>query len=152
MGCSDSAFDIESQKKSSSQFTRESQFQVYAAIMKDDVALLKHYLNSGFLIDYAMPCFNNRTLLHIAALHGKSECLCLLLSLKANINAKDPFNITPLMLAIENNSNLCIELLIKSGARSISKGLNDIKIKPGLSTKRSSRKTVSCSNLDEFLR
>lgn len=151
MGCSDSAFDKENHKKTSSQITRDSQFQVYAAVIKGDIALLKHYLDLGFLINYAMPCFNYRTLVHIAALHGKSECLSLLISLNANVNVKDPNNITPLMLAVENNSSLCIEILIKSGARSASKASTHGRKNSDLEKKRTSRKTVSCGNLDEYV-
>ena len=122
MGCYETKAEIEVDKISFLKFTMEKQFEVYAALMKDDYKELKGYVEAGFMINLPMMSFANRTPLHIAAENGKENCLNLLISSGANVNIKDQYQITPLMLALRNKSKDCVKILIQAGART--KGKN----------------------------
>ena len=101
MGCTESNIIT---SKDSVKFTVDNQFNVYGKIVADDDVSLKKYIDSGYLINYKMRAFSRRTALHIAAEHGSVKCTKLLLALKADVNSKDYFNITPLMLATGSES------------------------------------------------
>lgn len=113
MGCSESKAE---DHKVGLRFSVDKQFNVYAKILIDDDLNLKILIDAGYLLDYKMPAFSRRTALHIAAEHGSVKCLKLLIALKANINTKDNYKITPVMLAARSESKECVEMLIRSGA------------------------------------
>jgi hypothetical protein len=125
MGCCYSQPEPKLEKITFMQYTFEHQFEVYAALIKDDYKSLKPFIECGFLINLPMKSFKNRTPLHLAAEHGSVDCLNLLVSSGANVNARDPFKITPLMLAVQKDSRDCVRILLKAGAKTRGKNSFD---------------------------
>lgn len=113
MGCVHS--DIDS-VRNDSKFTIDNQFKVCSKIMQDDDVALKAFIDAGYMINFRMPAFSRRTALHISADYGSVKCVRLLLALKADVNQKDNYEITPIMLATKNESEEIVNMLLKCRA------------------------------------
>lgn len=58
----------------------------------------------------------HRTAVFIAALHGNTDCLQLLIAAGADINKPNKHSQSPLMAASEKGWVACVEMLLKAGA------------------------------------
>ncbi|KAF6035510.1 ANKRD16 [Bugula neritina] len=84
----------------------------------------------SFLLDEAPSCWdtsskNGRTPLHTAAIHGRVECLKLMLSTRCqyDINCKDSCGSTPLMDAIRKDHSSVVNLLLLNDASAHSENI-----------------------------
>ena len=82
------------------------------AIIHDQSRLIADLLASS-AVDVSFKFGRSmRTLLHIAACFGASECVTLLVKHGADVNAQDTTGVTPSHLAARNGHKRCLKLLI----------------------------------------
>lgn len=94
-------------------------YDLFDAIKYNNVYQAKNCIESGVNVnafnqlDYY---HNNQTSLHYAALIGRTEIAKLLIKAKANVNAIDRLNRTPLLNAINNGRTSIVKELLRAGA------------------------------------
>ena len=126
MGCCDStSYQLDKEKTS---FSRNNQFELYAAIIKQDVDELDNLRKKGFVMNYRMPHFSYRAPLHIAAQIGSKDVILFLLKNNANPDIQDKQGVTPGMLAAQNRHKDCVLLLDNVGANMSLKNIFGMKI------------------------
>jgi len=113
MGCT----STRQEEKTSLELCRDLQFEVYAKVVsKAEFNEVLRYLEKGFEINYPMPAFQKRTLLHAAAESGNEQVCEGLISQGADVNAKDQNGITPIFLAFQKEHWTAFHQLVKAGA------------------------------------
>lgn len=114
MGCSEISLSYEERKNN--KFSRISQFEMYAALIKANKIRVNILLKEGYNVNYRMPNFNFRTPLHIAAESGSIELVEFLISKGAKIDIKDVSGVPPVFLACSKGNIHLAEKLIMYGA------------------------------------
>ncbi|ETN87035.1 ankyrin repeat protein [Necator americanus] len=66
-------------------------------------------------VNFSTPDYNLRTALHVAASNGNLEAVRYLLSIGANVHAKDLFAYNPLLCAVKAKSRKCVEEIRQAG-------------------------------------
>ncbi|KAK6754687.1 hypothetical protein RB195_013587 [Necator americanus] len=75
--------------------------------------ILKNIKEAG--VNFSTPDYNLRTALHVAASNGNLEAVRYLLSIGANVHAKDLFAYNPLLCAVKAKSRKCVEEIRQAG-------------------------------------
>lgn len=89
----------------------------FTTIAQENNGDIKRLISQGF--DVKTKDSNKKTALHIAVEHSNLEAVKILLDADANVNAKDKYNRTPLLMIdenIEENTTEIVRLLIQKGA------------------------------------
>ena len=116
MGCVDSRLPLKVSLNSAAEYTGKSQFQIYAAIVSNNVIEVENIIERGFIVNYKMGNFARRTALHIAAEKGSLPIIKLLIVKGADVNVSDPNGVTPILLAAKNQRKDCVLFLYNNGA------------------------------------
>ena len=85
---------------------------IFGAIANGDVEMVGRLLLSGVSINVRANVIYNNTPLHLAARYNRTEIAQLLITHKADIEARNEYNNTPLHLAARYNSTEIAQLLI----------------------------------------
>lgn len=97
-------------------YTLGNQFNMYAAIVSNNVSEVANILKNGFDVNYKMSNFARRSPLHVAAEVGSVKIMKLLLEHEANPNSQDYHGVSPVFLAVQYKHFECVMLLIENGA------------------------------------
>ncbi|XP_063643919.1 ankyrin repeat domain-containing protein 18B isoform X1 [Pan troglodytes] len=89
--------------------------KIHRAAIKGDAAEVEHCLTRRFR-DLDARDRKDRTVLHLACVHGRVQVVTLLLDRRCQINICDRLNRTPLMKAVHCQEEACAIILLKHGA------------------------------------
>lgn len=87
------------------------------AILNNDVSEFNKMLSSSSdIIDINFESSGKMTPLHAAMAHGRVDMASSLIGKKANLHALNSVGFTPLMSAVNNGHEACVQVALKGGA------------------------------------
>jgi ankyrin repeat protein len=113
MGCCESRIDERSSTIRAN--SKKFQFELYAAIKRNDLEAVTDLIPGKFNVNYHMPSFMGRTALHIAAEYGGKQVILYLLERDANVNALDNSGCPPIFLALSKGNLDAVEIIADLG-------------------------------------
>lgn len=120
MGCCNGKGDPEELEKQTLKFASDHQYEMVSMIKMNRAGEIESWIKSNkWKINYQMPTFNRRTILHIAAKEGNLELCQKLLEYEdygVDINAQDILGITPIMLAMQGKHYKLVRMFANMGA------------------------------------
>lgn len=119
MGCCSGKGDELTMEKEQLKFASEHQYDMISLIKMNRISEIESWINEKkWRVNYQMPTFSRRTILHIAAKEGNFDLCQKLLEHEdpADINAQDILGITPIMLAMQNKHYKLVKMFANMGA------------------------------------
>jgi len=94
------------------------------AILNNDVTEFNKTLSShSEIIDINFESSGKMTPLHTAMAHGRVDMASSLIQRKANLNAINSIGYSPLMAAVNNGHEQCVQIALKEGANKSAKSI-----------------------------
>lgn len=90
-----------------------------SAIEKGDIDRVKQLVADGYPINVPLNEDKKTTCLHLACIRGKADILKYLITERADVNARDNKNWTPLILAASGGDYECVKHLLSEVVRTV---------------------------------